>query len=636
MNSIKKLINKFESQIMRVTKEQYKNKLKEGCFIYELEADSTISSEYIMLMHFMGKIDLNIEKKIQKYLIMKQNKQGGWPLFHDGESDISASVKAYYALKLSGLNLDNKIMKRARKLILSKGGAMNVNVFTRISLALFGQIPWKSIPYMPIEIMNFPKWFPFNIYKISYWSRTVLVPLLIIMNKKPRANNPNNVSINELFRNGDIDSKVKAVNSFTLSGKLFLLIDKFARFFFPKFISKNFKRNCTEKAYEWILERLNGKDGLGGIFPAMVNALIALNLDSKDRFSNQIKICQNSLKNLLIEKKSHAYCQPCLSPIWDTGWMSHVLLEKGEKVDDIAEWFLKKEIKNKGDWCIQNQKLKPGGWAFQFNNDFYPDVDDTALVGMFLERYNKSKNDERIKQCLERTRQWIISMQSKNGGWGAFDINNDKYYLNSIPFADHGALLDPPTVDVSARCISFLKQQNDSKSSNSINQGVKYILSEQEKDGSWYGRWGTNYIYGTWSVLSALNLIDFKEKNNVFANAINYLKSMQRVDGGWGEDGKSYFSGYENTSKSSTPSQTAWAIMGLIAAGEINSKEVEKGLRYLLKKNLDWDEEYFTAVGFPKVFYLKYHGYAKYFPLLTLYKVKNLLKTNSRIPSYGV
>ena len=614
-----------------------KKKLREGCYLYELEADCTIPSEYILLMHFLGDINLKLENKIQKYLLSKQNKDGGWPLFYDGNSDISASVKTYFALKLSGINMEKTSMIKTKQFILKNGGAENVNVFTRITLALFGQISWDSIPYMPIEIMKFPKWFPFNIYKISYWSRTVLIPLLIIMNKKPLANNPNNISIDELFKDSKKQPNVKSVEGSRITSNLFLVLDKLARFFFPKLISNNFKNKCIDSAYQWIIKRLNGKDGLGGIFPAMVNALIALNIDEKRRYTKYIPTCKESIDNLIVEKKDYAYCQPCLSPIWDTGWMAHVLLEtKNKNVDDIVKWFLDKEIKVPGDWCINNKKLKPGGWAFQFNNDYYPDVDDTALVGMFLDRYNKIKKNKRIEECLERTRKWIISMQSENGGWGAFDINNDKYYLNSIPFADHGALLDPPTVDVSARCLSFLKQQDNPKSNLAIQKGLRYILSEQENDGSWFGRWGTNYIYGTWSVLCALNLIEFPEKKMVFDKATNYLKIMQRADGGWGEDGKSYYKGSENYSKESTPSQTAWGIMGLIASGEIDSKEVYQGVKFLLKNDLKWEEKHFTAVGFPKVFYLKYHGYAEYFPLLTLHKIKNLLNTNSKIPMHGV
>ncbi len=636
MHPLEKIIKPFEVLIKKRIKDQNNNKLREGCYVYELEADSTIPSEYILLMHFIGDINIKLERKIQNYLLKKQNKDGGWPLFFDGDSDISASVKAYYALKLSGLKNNNPSLVKAKTFILKNGGAENVNVFTRISLALFGQISWHSIPYMPVEIINFPKWFPFNIYKISYWSRTVLIPLLVIMNKKPLANNPNNISIEELFINPNKSPSVKAVDSYGFFSSLFLVLDKMARFFFPNFISKNYKRKCIDYIYQWVSERLNGVDGLGGIFPAMVNALIAFKIDEENKYEKQVEICKQAIENLIVEKKDFAYCQPCLSPVWDTGWMGHVLLEQNKNVDDLVTWFLNKEIKSAGDWNFYKKNLTPGGWAFQFNNDYYPDVDDTALVGMFLDRYNRKKNIKKVEQCLERTRKWIISMQSKNGGWGAFDIDNTKYYLNSIPFADHGALLDPPTADVSARCLSFLKQQNNPKSNFSINKGLKYLLSEQKDDGSWYGRWGTNYIYGTWSVVSALNLLDFPQKEDVFKKASNYLKGMQKSDGGWGEDGKSYYKGFESFSKNSTPSQTAWAVMGLISIGEMNCKEVEEGIKFLLKNKLNWKEESYTAVGFPKVFYLKYHGYAKYFPLLTLLKAKNLLKTNSHIPIYGV
>ena len=637
MHDINEILNPYSEKIRKKLKSQNNFKLDEGCYVYELEADTTIPSEYIMLMHFLGEINFSLEKKIANYIINLQSKDGGWPLFFDGESNLSATVKAYYALKLTGLKTSDPIMKKARNFILKSGGAEEVNVFTKISLALFGQISWKAVPFMPIEIISFPRWFPFNIYKISYWSRTVLIPLLIIMHRKPLANNPKGVSIYELFKNPNKKYiKVSEIKNDKFISKLFLKADQISRIIFPIIFTNNFKNKCIRKIYNWIELRLNGLDGLGGIFPAMVNTLIALNLDESGRFKNQISVAKKAIDNLIIEKKNKAYCQPCVSPIWDTGWMAHVLLESNQNVEDIVDWFLKKEIKINGDWSMNNQKAKAGGWAFQFNNDYYPDVDDTALVGMFLERYNRQHKKKKIKDCLERTRSWIIEMQSKNGGWGAFDIDNNFDYLNNIPFADHGALLDPPTADVSARCLSFLKQQNDSRSIDSIKKGLRYLISEQEKNGSWFGRWGTNYIYGTWSVLSALNLLDFPEKKEVTMKAVNYLKSMQRKDGGWGEDGKSYYPGYENFAKKSTPSQTAWGIMGLISAGELNCPEVKKGLKYLLKSNLDWNEELYTAVGFPKVFYLKYHGYAKYFPLLSIYKIKSQINKNSLNPSFGV
>ena len=637
MVDINSLLKSSKFNLKKEIKNQDKNKLSDGCFVYELEADTTIPSEYILLMHYLGEIDLKLQEKIKRYLLEKQDKLGGWPLFYGGKPNLSTSVKAYYALKLAGQKETSDAMKKAKDLIISMGGAEKSNVFTKISLALFGQISWDSIPYMPIEIINFPKWFPFNIYKISYWSRTVLIPLLIIMQRRPIANNPNVVSIDEIFNKKDNKISIELSNKDEkFFSNFFLFVDKILRIFFP-LVPKKYKNKCIEKAYDWILERLNGKDGLGGIFPAMVNSLISLNIDEKNRFTKEVKIVKKAINKLIIEKKNTAYCQPCVSPVWDSGWMGHVMLENDNNVDKLVNWFLKKEIRTKGDW-LEKKKFKPGGWAFQFNNSYYPDVDDTALVGMFLDRCYKKNKSKKILDCINRTRSWIIGMQSSNGGWGAFDIDNNKQYLNSIPFADHGALLDPPTVDVSARCISFLKQLNRPEDVEVIKKGLNYILSNQEKDGSWFGRWGTNYIYGTWSSLCALNLLDFKNKSEVFKNAANFLKSSQRSDGGWGEDGITYFKDSKNISKESTPSQTAWAIMGLTAAGEIDSQEVEKGIKYLLKnkKDCDWEENYFTAVGFPKVFYLKYHGYAKYFPLLAILKIKNQLKLNSSTPQYGV
>ena len=634
MNKLSSLLSSEKKKINKLIRDQNNYKKKDGCYVYELEADSTIPSEYIMLMHFLGEIDTRIEKKMVKYLVNIQNEKGGWPLFFGGETDISATIKSYYALKLSGLSENSPILQKAKKCIHGLGGANNVNVFTKISLALFGQISWKKIPYMPLEIILFPKWFPFHIYKISYWSRTVLIPLLLIMHKKPLASNPNAVEIDELFI--ESDKKIPKDRKFKilLLTKLFLFLESLSRVIFP-LLPKKLKTRSKKEIIEWLLPRLNGEDGLGGIFPAMVNALIALKIEDEKKYKNEISVIKKSIKNLIVEGKDIAYCQPCVSPVWDTGWMGLVKLENNEDVNDIVEWFLKKEIKIKGDWA-EKRNAQPGGWSFQYNNAFYPDVDDTALVGMFLDRYNKVKNRKDVSECILRTKKWIIEMQSKNGGWGAFDIDNNYNYLNHIPFADHGALLDPPTSDVSARCLSFLLQIGENQKNKNIERGIKFLISEQEDNGSWYGRWGTNYIYGTWSVLSALCIANFKNKELVMEKAINYLLKMQRKDGGWGEDGKSYYKGYENISKISTPSQTAWALMGLQAAGKTETKEYYNGVKYLIKNNHNFNENHFTAVGFPKVFYLKYHGYAKYFPLLALVKLKNQISRNSIKPLYGV
>tara|TARA_B100000989_G_scaffold233874_1_gene180689 strand:- start:2909 stop:4813 length:1905 start_codon:yes stop_codon:yes gene_type:complete len=625
------------SNIISQSKKNISNKIKnDGHSVYELEADVTIPAEYILMMHFLGEIDLKIEEKIKNYILKIQNEEGGWPLFFDGESNLSATVKAYFALKLSGLNENNKNMLKAKKLIIEKGGAERSNVFTKILLCMFGEISWNTIPSMPIEIMNLPKWFPFNLQKISYWSRTVLVPLLIILHKRPIANNPTGKNISELIVDKSSE-KVLTDNKSFLS-IIFYLIDKILKkteAFFPQ---KN-KEYCLNLAYDWICKRLNSEDGLGAIFPAMVNALVALNLNDSGNFKKEILIARQAIDKLLIIKKDYAYCQPCVSPVWDTGWVAYGMIENNVDVTNSIEWLLSKEVNTKGDWSISKPGLKPGGWAFQYNNSFYPDVDDSALVGMVLDRFNRKKPSKKVSDAIERTRLWIKGMQSKNGGWGSFDCDNTFGYLNKIPFADHGALLDPPTVDVTARCLSFLAQLDNKKDHKSIKKATKYILAEQEKDGSWFGRWGTNYIYGTWSALSALNLINFENKEKVFYLASKFLKTRQREDGGWGEDGATYDRNHRDLAKVSTPSQTAWAILGLIAAGQMQSKHVKRGISYLTnlfseKKN--WEEKYYTAVGFPKVFYLKYHGYAEYFPFLAVSRYKNLMNLNYQKNSYGV
>ena len=626
----------LSSIISKSLSKEIKKISKEGYSVYELEADVTIPAEYILMMHFIGEIDIEVQNKIKKYILKLQNKEGGWPLFYDGESNISATVKAYYALKLSGIKANDRLMLRAKEVILKNGGAEKSNVFTKISLAMFGQISWNAIPVMPIEILNLPKWFPFNLGKVSYWSRTVIVPLLIILFKKPLANNPNGTSIKELFKD-NLNSKI-ILNNRNFQSILFLIIDKILRkiqMLFPK----DNKRKCLELAYSWIKVRSNSEDGLGAIFPAMVNAYIALSLDRENRFVKETKLARTAIDKLLVIKKDEAYCQPCVSPVWDTGWVAYGMLENKKDIKKSINWLLKKEIKTKGDWSSNRPNLAPGGWAFQYNNSFYPDVDDSALIGMVLDRYNRKNPSKEISESIERTRKWILGMQSKNGGWGSFDADNTYYYLNHIPFADHGALLDPPTVDVTARCLSFLAQIDNKSDKEKIIKATNYIVTEQEKNGSWFGRWGTNYIYGTWSALSALNLVEFKEKRNVIDSAINYLKKKQREDGGWGEDGSTYEKKFKDKVKESTPSQTSWAILGLLSVGEIKSSEVERGIKYLVKnfsENSSWEEKPYTAVGFPKVFYLKYHGYSKYFPILAISKYQNLLKSNLQKNIYGV
>ena len=597
---------------------------KDGHWVYELEADTTIPSEYILMNHFLGIKHKNLEKKIALYLKKKQNSDGGWPLFWKGESNISTSVKTYYALKLIGEKINSPHMKKARKKIIALGGTENCNVFTKISLALFGQISWKKIPIMPIEIMSAPYWFPFHINKISYWSRTVIVPLLVILDKKPKAKNPNNISINELFiKNKSVNINYGRDSFFYFY--LFSVIDKLLKIFEP-FFPKKLKKKSINIAKKFILDRLNSKHGLGAIFPAMTNCTLALYLLG---LKKEYNISKSSVDNLIIHKKNYSYCQPCFSPIWDTALNGYSLLESGLTLKDnviqkACKWIETKQILNlKGDWASNNKDLLPGGWAFQYKNDFYQDVDDTAAVLMFLDRAGYQN-----KKIIQRACDWIVGMQSKNGGWGSFDKDNTYHYLNNIPFADHGALLDPPTADVSARCISMLSQINKKKYKNKIEKGVNFLKNEQEKNGSWFGRWGANYIYGTWSVLNALKAAGENMEANYIKKSMLWIKDKQNNDGGWGEDCATYWKEKQNMpSIKSMPSQTAWSILSLLTTENLNDPCLEKGINFL-KKSFDkkklWEDHHFNAVGFPKVFYITYHGYAKYFTNWALSRYKNL------------
>lgn len=621
----------------------------DGHIVFELEADATIPAEYIFLNHFLDDLEPELEAEMGDYLrSIQSDEHGGWPLFHDGDFNISASVKAYYALKIIGDDINADHMVRARKAILDFGGAEKANVFTRYALALFGQVPWHGVPAMPVELMLMPRWFPVNIWKFAYWSRTVIAPLLILASKRPLARNPRQVDCQELFKTPTDQIKVWNTNpTGTRWGDFFIALDKLLQPLEKHVLPRlPFRKRAVRRAIEFMNPRLNGFDGLGAIFPAMANATMAFDVLGYDREHPDYKIALGSVRKLVVETRDKRkgvprYCQPCVSPIWDTSLAAHALLEAGvertdKKLIAACDWLANEQILDvKGDWAVNTPDLRPGGWAFQYKNDYYPDVDDTAVVGMLLHRVDPDKYRENIDRAAE----WIIGMQSTNGGWGAFDIDNDADFLNSIPFADHGALLDPPTVDVAARCLSFLAQIGYDKDHPTIKRGIEFLKAEQEEDGSWFGRWGTNYVYGTWSALCALNAAGQDMQAPWVQNSVKWLKSRQRPDGGWGEDGATYWDDRKAEVKTSTPSQTAWALLGLMAAGEVDEAEVTKGIAYINKQPRDgakWQEEAYTAVGFPRVFYLRYHGYSAFFPTWALGRYANLKRGNSRQVEWGM
>ena len=613
----------------------------DGHWAFELEADATIPSEYIMLNHYLDEVDEDTESKLAAYLKETQGDHVGWPLYHDGDFNLSASVKAYFALKLTGEDIEAPYMRWARKAILEHGGAAKANVFTRFALALFGQVPWRAVPVIRVEALLLPKWAPFHINKVSYWSRTVMVPLKILAALKPLARNQHGVDIRELFVKPAHEHRFYLTNpTGKFLGWVMLGVDYAARMVQP-LMPKWLERRAISKAVDFISERLNGEDGLGGIFPAMANALMAFDALEYPKDHPDYVICRQAIDKLLVLRDDWGYCQPCLSPVWDTGLAAHAMLESGLTKDDpilakANEWLLGRQIfEVQGDWAANRGHVRPGGWAFQYWNDYYPDVDDTAVVVMALHR----ADPEKYREAIERGTEWIIGMQSINGGWGAFDADNNHFFLQNLPFADHGALLDPPTADVSARCLGMLAQLGYETDHPVMAKGLAFLRSEQEKEGSWFGRWGNNYVYGTWSVLCAFNAAGENMQARHIRKAVDWLKYVQRPDGGWGEDCSTYWQYRRDEVKTSTPSQTSWALMGLMAAGEVDSNSVSRGVEYLLNAERDggnWHEEYFNAVGFPRIFYLRYHGYSAYFPLWTLSRYRSLKKTNSKFPKYGL
>ena len=642
----------LDKTIEAATNALLKQQRGDGHWVFELEADATIPAEYILLKHYLAEpVDAEVEAKIGNYLRRIQGDHGGWPLFYAGAFDMSASVKAYFALKMIGDDIDSDHMRRARQAMLDRGGAANSNVFTRILLALYGQVPWCAVPVMPVEIMLLPKWFPFHLDKISYWARTVIVPLLVLMALKPQAKNPLGVHIAELFTTpvDQIRQWPKGPHQKFPWAHVFGGIDRVLRVVEPWFPARSRKRS-VELAAAFVKERLNGIDGLGAIFPGMANSVMMYNVLGYANDHPEYAVARASIDKLLIFNGDEAYCQPCVSPVWDTALVCHALLETGDhtavKQAELGLRWLKplQVLDVKGDWAAQKPDLRPGGWAFQYNNAHYPDVDDTAVVVLAMDRARGRISPETVPQfdeAIDRAKEWVEGLQSRNGGWGAFDADNDNDYLNYIPFADHGALLDPPTADVSARCLSMLGQLGHRAStSDVVKRGLAYLYEAQEKDGSWYGRWGMNYIYGTWSALCALNAVAVDPAQAPVRRAVDWLVSIQNPDGGWGEDGASYkmeYKGYE--AFPSTSSQTAWAVLALMAAGEGRHAAVERGIRYLIATQGQdgfWKEDHYTATGFPRVFYLRYHGYSKFFPLWAVSRYRNLIQSNTDSVFWGM
>ena len=639
--------DELESAIGRAARALMDLQRDDGHWVFELEADATIPAEFVLLKHYLGEPeDLELERKIGVYLRRIQGEHGGWALYHGGAFDISASVKAYFALKMIGDPVDAPHMTRAREAILARGGASATNVFTRFQLALYGAGPWTTIPTMPVELILVPKWFPIHLLKMSYWARTVIVPLLVLQAKKPVARNARGVKVDELYHT---DVKARPVsqvaNKSAYWSWFFGSLDVVLKAVDP-FWPRGLRNRAFERCVEFVTERLNGEDGLGAIYPAMANSVMMFDVLGYAEDHPHRALARRSVERLLVIKDEEAYCQPCVSPVWDTSLVCHALMELGGeeaegRVKHALEWLKPLQVLDvKGDWAEARPDVRPGGWAFQYNNAHYPDVDDTAVVAMAMDRARSRLDAKGYDEAIDRGAEWVLGLQSDNGGWGAFDADNTYYYLNNIPFADHGALLDPPTVDVSARCIGLLAQIGVGQDDPRMQTAVAYIEQDQEADGSWFGRWGVNYIYGTWSALCALNAAGADPCSLTVRRAVDWLVQIQNPDGGWGESCDSYafdYKGYERAASRS--SQTAWALLGLMAAGETDHPAVERGIGWL-QENQDatgfWPEDHYTGGGFPRVFYLRYHGYSKFFPLWALARYRNLKLSNDLRVAWGM
>ena len=617
----------------------------DGHWVFELEADATIPAEYVLLRHYLGEPrDAEIERKIGVYLRRIQSPtHHGWGLFHGGAFDVSASVKAYFALKMIGDSIDAPHMVQARTAIHKAGGAAAANVFTRIQLALFGAGPWSVVPTLPVELILLPRWFPVHLSKMSYWARTVIVPLLVLAAKKPVARNPSGVLVDELYTAKRAKLVSKAAGTKQAWTTFFNGLDVVLKGVEPLW-PKGTRQRAIDACVTFVTERLNGVDGLGAIYPAMANSVMMFDCLGYPEDHPARALARESVEKLLVVKGDEAYCQPCVSPVWDTALASHAMLEVGgEEAEARAAaglaWLKPLQVLDvKGDWAEEKPDVRPGGWAFQYNNAHYPDLDDTAVVVMAMDR-SKDRAPAVYDESIARGVEWTVGLQSKDGGWGAFDADNSYHYLNNIPFADHGALLDPPTSDVTARVVSMLAQLGETDSLR-MKAALAFLEKEQMPDGSWFGRWGVNYIYGTWSVLCALNAAGLDAKHPMVRKGADWLIHIQNLDGGWGEDCESYALDYKGyTPAPSTASQTGWALLALMAAGKVDHPAVERGIRHLIATQAAdglWGQEKYTGGGFPRVFYLRYHGYPAYFPLWAVARYRNLKRSNDPRPAFGM
>lgn len=615
----------------------------EGYWCGELEADSMLESDYIFMHTLLGTGDAGKMERAINEILRHQNEDGGWSLYPGGPSNINYGVKAYLALKLMGWSKDHPVLVKAREWVLAHGGVVKCNTFTKIYLCTMGQYEYDAVPAIPPEIVLFPNWFYFNIYEISSWSRGILVPLSIIYANKPFKKLAPEQGIEELFVGGRENANLHLPwdKKRPISWRNFFLFWDRVAHAFERVHIRPLRKIALKKAEKWMLERFEKSDGLGAIYPAMLNSIVALRYLGRSVDDPEMIRALDEFEKLGIDCPDGTTdypvptfrMQPCFPPVWDTAQAMFALGEAGLPKDDprmlkAADWILSKEVRQKGDWAEKVKNVEPGGWYFEFNNEFYPDIDDTGQVLLALTFVDNPRERYQHEVC-QRALNWIWAMQCKNGGWAAFDKDNTKSIFEYIPFADHNAMLDPPTVDITGRMLEMLAQYGYTRKDPRVEKAIQFILKEQESDGSWFGRWGVNYLYGTFLVLRGLEAMGFWNHEPAIQQAAEWIRMMQNADGGWGETCGTYDDPSQRGIGPSTPSQTAWAVLGLLAAGDNRSDSVAKGIRWLAEQQHEdgsWSElvpgrngeSYYTGTGFPRVFYLGYHLYKQYFPLLAL------------------
>lgn len=624
--------NPLDKAIERTRDFFFREQLPDGYWWAELESNVTITSEYIMLFHFLGMVDKERERKLANYILSKQTPEGVWTLWHKGPGDLSTTIEAYFALKLAGYSAEHVAMRKAREFILANGGVIKARVFTKIFLALFGEFSWFGVPSMPIELMLLPDWAYFNMYEFSSWSRATIIPLSVVMSERPVRKLPPRARVQELFVRPPrpTDYTITREDGLFTWKNFFIGADHLIKVYESSPI-RPFKKRAIAAAENWILEHQEQSGDWGGIQPAMLNSILALHCLGYANDHPAVAKGLEALANFCIEDEECIVLQSCVSPVWDTALALVALQEAGVPVDHpalikAAQWLLDLEVRRKGDWQVKCPELEPGGWAFEFLNDWYPDVDDSGFVMLAIKDI-KVRDKKHREQAIKRGIAWCLGMQSENGGWGAFDKDNTKYLLNKIPFADLEALIDPPTSDLTGRMLELMGNFGYPKTYPAAERALEFLKREQEPEGPWWGRWGVNYLYGTWSVLCGLEAIGEDMIQPYIRKAVNWIKSRQNSDGGWGEVCESYFDRSLMGCGPSTASQTGWALLSLFAAGEAHSRAAAQGVKYLLetqKEDGTWDEDAFTGTGFPKFFMIKYHIYRNCFPLTALGKYRRL------------